>query len=292
MNDGKHLDAPTPELIAKLATAELTPATGNVLGMAQVRSAMVPSPNGDWFVCRAPQNPGCARLLDVVVKLRAQHDVPCLAVLEPPNSKEGKLGPRAAYLSAYQGAAWHALRVALVLEDGERTFAPVDAAPNVVARAEFEKLVVAIDAALRADASTAREGARWILPEDSREAEALVRLTMNRVLRPMGYKRKVDGGTLGKTYAGFWRRPEADGVWTSDHGQLRHVALESKLDEDAPWPLCQIVDHLAHVTSEGGGGVLHVRVHRAGSVPAAHTPAMRRLEDALLVRYLDVGLQA
>lgn len=285
------LTMPTSDVLATLAQTDLVPVPNKPLGMADVRSATVKHATGEWFVCSAPQDPGRARLLDVAVLLRAPHDLPCLAILKPPTESGRTLELKEGYLPAYQGAAWHGLNVAVVLDDGKRTFEPAAVAPAADARARFDRLVEEIHSELRADASTAEQGTRWLLPEDSREAEALVRLTMNRVLRPKGYLRKVDGGALGKTYKGFWRGAEADGVWTCDGSDVPHIALESKLNEDVEAPLCQVVDHLAHVTAAGGGGVVCVRVHRAGRVPRERTAGMRRLEDALLVRYVDICLE-
>jgi hypothetical protein len=116
---------------------------------------------------------------------------------------------------------------------------------------------------------------------------------MNRVLQPKGYQRRIDDSdsALGKAYTGFWRRAEADGVWTKAGAPVQHLALESKLTEDAEAPLCQVVDHLAHLMSDGStGGIVYVRVHRAGHEPAAPSPALKRLEEAWLVRYLDITL--
>jgi hypothetical protein len=196
-----------------------------------------------------------------------------------------------AFLRAYQRIVWQAFGVAFVLDAPGQDFVFSDVAPTGPQRAEFDQLAAEIDAALREDAGTASEGTRWMNPEDSREAEALVRLTMNRVMRPKGYRRKVDGGSRGKTYKGFWRGAEADGVWTNDEAHVQHIALESKLNEDVDAPLCQVVDHLAHLMSGGEcGGVLCVRTHRKGHTPKEQSPGMKQLEDALLVRYLDVVL--
>lgn len=281
-----------PALITELAQTSLEASERPVLGMRAVRSASVRHTTGEWFVCRAPQDPSCARLLDVAVKLRDQRDVPCLAILEPPRDKEGaKVNASDEDLRAYQGILWRAFRVAFVLDDARRNFAPARVVPTAAARADFDRLVAEVKEALREDASTAAKGTRWMLPEDSREAEALVRLTMNRVVGAKGYRRKIDGGPLGKTYKGFWRGAEADGVWSNDEAQVRRLALESKLNEDTEAPLCQPVDHLAHLQSGGHiGGVLCVRVHRANHAPRERTADMKRLEEALLVRYLDITL--
>jgi hypothetical protein len=283
--------APTPVLIEELAATEVFPSEKRPLGMLGVRSGTVKHGGGEWVVCRAPQDPGRARLLDVAVGLVEQHNAPCLAILEQPAEKERKMEASAEYLRVYQNIAWRAFGVAFVLDVAGRTLAAGDVAPDAPARAEFDRLVAEIDANLREDAGTAPEGTRWMVPEDSREAEALVRLTMNRVLRPRGYRRKLDGGTLGKTYKGFWRGAEADGVWSHESAGVRHLALESKLTEDIEAPLCQVVDHLAHLMSGGNaGGVVCVRVYGAGRVPQERTGGMKRLEEAVLVRYLDVVL--
>ncbi|HEY3821857.1 MAG TPA: hypothetical protein VGL81_32045 [Polyangiaceae bacterium] len=290
MNHGNRLDVPSPDVIAMLAQSEVVPATNKPLGMMDVRCATVRHPTGEWFVCSAPQDAGRARLLDVAMLLRPRQDVPCLAILKPPTESDRVLELTNGYLAAYQGAAWAALGIAVILDDGKRAFEPAPVVPTPEARARFNLLVDEIHTELRADAGTAEQGTRWLLPEDSREAEALVRLTMHHVLRPRGYLRKVDGGALGKTYKGFWRGAEADGVWTSDKSDVPHLALESKLNEDVEAPLCQIVDHLAHVTAAGGGGVVCVRVHLPGRVPRERTVGMKRLEETVLVRYLDICL--
>ena len=282
-------DFPTPEVIARLASAQLTPQKKS-LGMSAVRAAIVPHTSGEWSVCRAPQDPGCARLLDVAVLLRGQHRLPCLTILEPPRDQERKLDVTEAYLSAYQGLAWHAFGVVLVLDDGKCRLAPAAVAPNTPSRVAFDGLMADIESALKDDAKTADEATRWMVPEDSREAETLVRLTMNRVLRPRGYLRHVDGGTLRKVYKGFWRGAEADGRWTNSETTLRHIVLECKLTEDHEAPLCQVVDHMAHVTCNGGGGAACVRLYKQGQSPLPHSGAMGRLEEVALVRYLDIAL--
>jgi hypothetical protein len=292
------------DVIAELAArTTLTAPAKRPLGMAGVRSELVRRETGTWLVCRAPQDPSCARLLDVAVALREQEGTPCLAILEPPADKKRKLAQTPGYLSAYQGIAWHALGVAFVLDDGPLHFSPANVTPRKEVGEAFEQLVGEIEAALIRDAKMMPGESSWILPEDSREAEALVRVTMNHVLHPRDYRRHVEAPTLAKTkaYAGFWRKGEADGLWTNRAAQVQHVALECKLDEDRDAPLCQIVDHLAWVISEGTGGVLGVRIHRREERNPKRKPndamyrlgqAVKQLEKAVLVRYLDIELGA
>src|SRR5262249_22881206 len=111
-------------------------------------------------------------------------------------------------------------------------------------------------------------------------------------LRAKGYRRHVEkASSLPKAYRGFWRGAEADGVWSHDGAPVRHIALESKLNEDSKAPLSQILDHLAHVLSPGvSAGAVHVRVHRAKRKAGQRTEAMDQLENSMLVRYLDVSL--
>jgi len=283
---------PTPALIDELSAAKVPLLEKRTLGMRNVRCGSVTTHQGDWFVCRANQDPGRARLLDVAVRLRGQREMPCLAVLEPPANGDRRLDVTDEYLRAYQSIAWHVFGIALVVDSPGRTFAVSDVSPTDAARAEFEVLVTALASALHEDARTAADGTRWMVPEDSREAEALVRITCNRVLRPRGFRREIDGGDLGKKYSGFWRRAEADGVWTCKEGLVRAIALESKLNEDSEAPLCQVVDHLAHVTSSGrSGGVVGVRVHLADRVPRIPSTEIKQIEHSMLVRYFNVVVQ-
>jgi hypothetical protein len=308
MDDRRQDAGPAPDLrqieeVKALASTKLTAETGTVVGMAGVRHGTVEHGGQRWFVCRAPQDANCARLLEVAVTLRDRHklgaDAPCLAILEPPSGKTSKLAVGNDYLHSYQAIMWNAFRVAFTLDVADRGFAPSHRTPSPKARGEFNRLIDLVDVALADDArKTDSERSFWMTPADSREAEALVRLTMDRILRKEGYQRRIDDKSPAKSkrYAGFWRRPEADGVWTKPNANtdVRHVALECKLTEEPEAPLCQVVDHLAHAMSDGNGGAVYVRLQRPGDNVTRPTPLMvalrQQLEDAWLVRYLDIPL--
>jgi hypothetical protein len=122
-------DQPTPEIIKELTKSKLAAIKKKAsLGMADVGEATVDLAAGKWVVCRAPQDPSCARLLDVAVSRRDGVDPAAwsLAILEPPSGKKRKLKDETGYLHAYQDIAWRAFRVAFVLDVDGGGFSPTN----------------------------------------------------------------------------------------------------------------------------------------------------------------------
>ena len=251
------------------------------LGMTRIIRATL----GDWLVCRAEQQPSCARLLDVAVGLREKSNLPVLAMLAPPPDAAPLKNDASAreYVRQYQTCAWHGCGVAFVLDDGVSSFEPYE---ELATRGDFDALVKKIAQQLAHDVHDQSSSAFWITPDGSRELEALVRISVDRALRADGFKRHIDDeAALPKTYKGFWRNAEADGVWSRAEGEPQHLALEVKLAEDVEAPLCQVVDHFAHARA----AVLVRGVRPKGKQPTM-TPAMQRLTAHARVRYIDLAL--
>jgi len=125
----------------------------------------------------------------------------------------------------------------------------LDPAAGFADRGSFADLTACIERKLWALRRASR-------PKNSRAAERLIFPLVEEALKGMdpGFARAAS-----RRYAGFWRRPEADGIWRRGSGMPASFALEVKLDEDSNNPLCQAVEVLGHVDA-----MVHVRVTKPG----------------------------
>ncbi len=271
-------------LLAAARRALASAAVSDVKGMKAVAHASLPYDSETWTVCRAAQIPGCARLIDVAVELRARTDGAhgVVAILAPPDPvpKNAKL-PDEVYVRRYQAAAWYGLGIVFAVDapDGVpgTTWNPA-AAP---VRGDFDTLADAIEAKIHDDIGG------WIPAEDSREVEGMVRVSVHLALAEHNFYRSLrsnDGPSGGKSYQGFWRRGEADGVWARSGPVPTRLALEVKMHEDIEAPFCQLLDDLGH-----SDAAINVRVADGKTIEyGAAKAAMAGLSQRLPVRYIEI----
>jgi len=200
-----------------------------------------------WVVCTAPMLSPSFRLLDATVRHRLEKNAfGAVAILRArPRSDGHGPSPSEAYLRRFQQIAWTALQVLWVLEEhvelGRQFLADVN--QPLVGASEFDELANEIDGELQ-------QLSPWSpVPRNSNAAEHKVRDVVGRVLARHGYSR-----TTGR-YAGFWRQPIADGIWSRTVGAPVTFGMEVKLNEDQECPLCQAVELLGHVDA-----MIYVRV--------------------------------
>lgn len=231
-----------------------------------------------WVVCTAPMISSSFRLLDAAVRQRLERGVAhAVAVLSKPEKDGSGPEPTTDYLRKYQQVAWSALGVAWVLDAGSHAgeFLADPVAPRLE-RDGFDELVSAIEEELQKCKPIRR-------PKDSRDAETIVGPAVDAALRKAGFQ-----AVSSRRYAGFWRTPEADGLWRRPAGTPASFALEVKFDEQDVTnnPLCQAVEPLGDVDA-----MVNVRLARPDAkavAPPLAVEAKRLLAEGALVKYLSV----
>ena len=230
-----------------------------------------------WVVCTARMYSSSFQLLDATVHERLKRGARyAVALLQARPAEEGTgPEPTETYLRRYQQVAWSALGVAWVLAAGKHDGVFLaDPSLTRVDGGTFAAIASKIQSRLDAVVISPR-------PVKSRDAEAAVLPHVDAVLREMGF-------TLAESrkYTGFWRRPQADGLWQRSTDTKESFGLEVKLDEDPKVPLCQAVELLGHVD-----GMACVRVAaRTAAWTGSHADhAKALLEDGAPMRYLTVG---
>jgi hypothetical protein len=196
----------------------------------------VGSPERSWAVCRARLQPSAGRLLDAAVAYkRTTKSAYGLALLQPPEPCGDRTPADAAFMARFQRAVWNGFGIAFLQETDDS---------SVPLWPTMEDLEPAVDGGtldrIRDDLIQALRGDE--MPEDflheSRDAEAVVRLAMHKVLLPRGYKRSHSH------FHSMWRSASTDGSWEKANDPRARIALEVKLNEDIGWPLSQPLDYL------------------------------------------------
>lgn len=231
-----------------------------------------------WVVCTAPMISSSFQLLDAAVRQRLERKAMyAVAVLGARPERDGKgPEPTVEYLRSYQQVAWSALGVAWVLDAGSQAgeFLANPAGP-ALERGSFAALVDRIEKKLAGLHISPR-------PEASRAAEEIIRPRVEQALQEVDASFRPEA----KKYGGFWRRPEADGMWRRAAGIPATFALEVKLNEDINNPLCQAVEPLGQVDA-----MVYVRLTRPNAksaVPALAVEAKTLLEASAPMKYLSV----
>jgi hypothetical protein len=228
-----------------------------------------------WTVCTAPMISSSFQLLDATVNARLERETEhAVALLDARPDGTGP-EPTPEYLRKYQQVAWSALGVVWVPNAGNYK-GKFLADPNLptLRSDDGSKLVAHVESRLRQLRMHSR-------PKKSREAEEKIVPEVEKALCEVDLNFKRDG----RQYGGFWRRPQADGIWRRSTGAPLRFGVEVKLDEDAYNPLCQAVELLGHVDA-----MVYVRIQKLGGreAPGPATRAKNLLERALPIRYLDL----
>jgi hypothetical protein len=206
-----------------------------------------------WAVCRGAQVPSAARLLDTAVAFKMKKGARYgVAILQPPVSS-GDHGPADPWFVArYQAAVWQAFDIAFIQEGGTdadagNTWRLLPALP--LHTPFLDDLVSKIRDGLAGNA----------IPEDfvheSRDAEAVVRPVVHRILGEMQYRH------VRTSYESMWRGASTDGSWENARAKCARIALEVKLQEDLGNPLCQPLDYFG----AGYDAVIQVRLVNAST---------------------------
>jgi hypothetical protein len=200
---------------------------------AHYLGATFPGPDSEtWTVTTAPMISDSFQVIDAAVNYKLENDANHAVVLLQPRQKGSGPGPTEDYLRRYQQVAWSAFRVAWILEAGAQqgTFLADAEAPRLP-RGEFDGLAGEIDEALKRAKVTKA-------PKNSKEAEAIVTGILSPVLARHEYEERR------RSYGGFWRRPQTDGLWARAGREPRTFALEVKLHEDRNNPITQAIEVL------------------------------------------------
>jgi hypothetical protein len=203
-----------------------------------------------WAACVGSQVPSAARMLDTAVAFTMSRGARCgVAVLQPPLKPGKHHAADRWFVARYQAAAWQAFDIAFVQE-------PEGATPDTLHHAWRLLPRLPLQTAFLNDLEAMVRGALGgqAIPEDfvheSRDAEAVVRPVVHRILREQGYRHTQTG------YESMWRGASTDGSWENERASCRRIALEVKFGEDIGWPLCQPLDYFG----AGHEAVVQVRL--------------------------------
>ncbi len=237
-----------------------------------------------WVVVRGPQKLDSARLLDATAAFQhaegADHAVTILDPDAKPNAKRAHAPDL--FRTRFQTASWHGLGIVWMESTGPGAWSWMP-----TKRHEAGDLKI-ITEAVQSELLTATPERANL--KKSRDAEAVVRPVITKVLNDLGFKPEARSAWR---FPAFWRNSETDGLWRRTDGRLpATLALEVKVSEDAEAPLCQALDDLGQFDA-----VLYVRLlsptTRTGMLKRKGMyEAMKRVAAKLPVRYLEltVGL--